>query len=74
MIWLPYPIVTLEQNLLGLVPIAIFLCALQVGTVVSVEVLEDPVLVLQASICPHGMYIVHSGQVALLSPRRLGGR
>lgn len=63
----------LENDFLRLVPIAVLLRTLQVGTVVSVQVLENPVLVPQASICPLWWRIVHCGQGSLLCPRRGGG-
>lgn len=47
-----HPFVTLEKDLLRFVPITVLLRALQIRTVVSVQVLEDPVLVLQAAVCP----------------------
>ena len=36
---------TFEQDLLGLIPVSILLGTLQIGPVVSVEVLEDTILV-----------------------------
>jgi transcriptional regulator with AAA-type ATPase domain len=44
------PIMTLQDNLLGLVPIAHLLRAGEIGRVSSVEVLEDSVLVLEATV------------------------
>lgn len=41
----PYPVVTLENNLLGLVPCSTLLCALQIRTMSAVKVLEDAILV-----------------------------
>jgi hypothetical protein len=71
-----YPVVALEQNLLGLVPVAVFHGALDVRAMVAVQVLEDPVLVLQAAICPHGVRVgvVYCRQGPLLCARRGGGR
>jgi hypothetical protein len=69
-----HPVMSLEQDLLRLVPITVLLRALQVRPVVSVKVLEDSVLVLQASICPHRRSIVHCRQSSLLCPRLRGGR
>jgi hypothetical protein len=69
-----YPVVALEQNLLRLVPVAVLHGALQVRAMVAVQVLEDPVLVLEASIDPLGRRIVHRRQAALLCPRRGDGR
>src|SRR4051812_48023709 len=43
-----------EQDLLCLVPITKFLCALQIGTIASIEVLEYPILVFEATIMPWG--------------------
>lgn len=43
-----YPVVALKKNLLGLIPIAILLGTFQVRCLVAVQILEDPVLVLQA--------------------------
>jgi hypothetical protein len=69
-----HPFVALEQDLLRLMPVAILLRALQVRPVVSIEVLEDAVLVLQASICPLRRSILHCGQSSLLCPALRGGR
>lgn len=44
------PIVALEDNLLGLVPITHLLRALEVGGVSSVQVLENAVLVAEATV------------------------
>lgn len=44
----------LENDLLGLVPVAILHGALQSGVVVAVEILEDAVLVLETTIVAHG--------------------
>jgi hypothetical protein len=45
-----YPIVTLVDNLLGLVPVTILHGALEVGSMVAVKVLEDAVLVLETTL------------------------
>jgi hypothetical protein len=66
--------VALEQNLLRLVPVAVLHRALEVGAVVAVQVLEDPVLVPEAAVHPLGRRIVDCRQAALLCPRRGGGR
>lgn len=63
----------LEKDFLRLVPITVLLGALQIRTVVSVQVLEDPVLVPQASIDPLRWRIVYCRQVPLLCSRRGGG-
>ena len=39
----------LEDNLLCLVPIAVLLCRLQVGTMVTIEILKDAILILETS-------------------------
>jgi hypothetical protein len=57
-----YPFMALEQNLLRLVPIAVLLRALQVRAVVSVQVLEDAVLVFQAAVYSLWRRIVHCRQ------------
>jgi hypothetical protein len=59
----------LVEDFLGLVPISIFLCTLQVCTVVTVEVLEDSVLVLQSTIVSDGSILDRSKSSGLL----LGG-
>src|SRR4051812_24756545 len=64
----------LEKNLLCFVPVAILHGALEVGAVVAVQVLEDPVLVLQPPIHPLWWRIIHCRECALLRPRRGGGR
>ena len=67
-----HPVVALEYDLLCLVPVSVFHGALQVRTMVAVEVLEDAVLVLQASICAlRG--IVHRSEGSPLRLRRGGG-
>ena len=46
---------SLEDDLLRFMPIAVLLCALQIGPVMTVQVLEYPVLILEASIlCSFG--------------------
>jgi hypothetical protein len=40
-----YPVIAFKQNLFRLVPIAILLSTLQVRPMMSIQVLEDPVLV-----------------------------
>lgn len=55
---------TLEDNLLRLVPVTILHRALQVSTVVAVEVLEDPVLVPQAAVHPFGCTLLDCGHGA----------
>ena len=61
------PVVTLEQNLLGLVPIAILLRALEIRAVVAVEVGEDAVLVLQgARVGGWWRCVLHGGHGSLL--------
>lgn len=44
------PVVALEEDLLGLVPVAHLLGVLEVGGVAAVEVLEDAVLITQAAV------------------------
>jgi len=67
-----HPVVALEQNLLGLVPVSALLGILQVRAMTSVQILEDAVLVLETSICPHGRSILHCCQGPLRRPV-LGG-
>jgi hypothetical protein len=45
-----YPIVTLVDNLLGLVPVAVLHSTLEIGSMVSVKVLENTVLVLETTL------------------------
>ena len=48
-----YPVMALQYDFLCLVPIAILLRALQVCTVVAIQILEYPILVFQSSeVCP----------------------
>ena len=63
---------TLEYDFLRLVPISIFHGALEIRTMVAVQVLEDAVLVLQASIRPLRR-IVHGSQSSPLGLRWGGG-
>jgi hypothetical protein len=57
--------VTLEQNLLGLIPVAILHGTLQIRTMVSVQVLEDPVLVREASV--HPLCVLSPGSFAVFA-------
>ena len=66
------PVMALQDDLLCLVPIAVLLRTLQIRTVVAVQVLENPVLVLQAAICPLRRAILHGRQRPPLGSR-LGG-
>lgn len=45
-----YPVVTLVDDLLGLVPVTVLHGALKVGSMVSVKVLENAVLVLETTL------------------------
>lgn len=54
----------LEDDLLGLVPVAILHGALEVGTVVSVEVGENAVLVFQTARAVDGGCVLHGGHGA----------
>lgn len=63
-----YPVVTLENNVLGAVPITELHCRLEVGSMVTVKVGEDAILVLQAAIVSYG------GSVVLDSRERTGSR
>jgi hypothetical protein len=62
------PIVTLEDNLLGLVPVAHLLRVLEVGRVSSVQILENAILVLETAVRPLRGAIVDSGQTSHGSP------
>jgi hypothetical protein len=57
-----YPIMALEENVLGLVPVTIFHRTLEVRSMMSIQVGEDPVLVLQTSI--HPLWRVRHGSEA----------
>lgn len=61
-----HPVIALQEDLLGLVPVSVLHRALQVGSVVAVQVLEDAILVLEPAVCPLGRGIVYCGQGALL--------
>jgi hypothetical protein len=55
--------VTLENHLLRLVPIAILHRRLEVGTMVTIQVRENTVLVLQSAVCLlRGSSILNSGE------------
>lgn len=62
---------TLQDNLLGLVPVAVLHGTLEVGAVVAVEVLENAVLVLEAAMAVDGRVLDGSEAPALLAA---GGR
>ena len=64
---------TLEKDLLRLVPVTVLLRALQVRTVVSVQVLEDPVLVPQATVRPLWWRILYCRERPLLCAVLGGG-
>src|SRR5271163_4154831 len=70
-------------DLLCLVPITKFHCALQIGTIASVEVLKYPILVFEATILPwRGFAILHCchrpalgrDSIACCTCRRQGAR
>lgn len=67
------PIVTFQKDLLCLVPIAHFLSALEVGRVSPIKVLENPVLVLQPTICSYRSGILNSGQASRGASRETDG-
>lgn len=46
---LTYPIMTLQDNLLCLVPVTIFHRALQVCAMMPIQILKYPILILQSS-------------------------
>lgn len=57
----------LEKNLLGLVPITILHGTLEVCSMVAIQVLKDPVLVLETPICPLlRSTVLNSGEIPLL--------
>lgn len=56
------PIMALEDDLLGLVPIAHLLCAREVGRVSAVKVLENAILVPQTSVRSLRGAILDGGQ------------
>ena len=58
------PIVALENNFLGLVPVAHLLRAGKVGRVASVKILENTVLILQAAVSALRCTILDSGKAA----------
>jgi hypothetical protein len=58
--------VSLDNHLLGLVPITVLHSALKVGAVVPVQVGEDAVLVLQAALSVDRRRILDSGHATLL--------
>ena len=69
---------SLIQNLLRLVPISILLRTLQIRPMVSVQVLKDTVLILQAPVYSFRRWIIlYSGKTSRLLRRRRepsGGR
>lgn len=58
------PFVALQENFFSLVPIAHLLSALEVNGESSIEILEDPVLVLQSSVCSCGAAILNGCQAS----------
>lgn len=64
---------SLSQDFLRLVPVSILLSTLQVGTVVTVKVLKNSVLVLQSTISLHWRGILDSGKSSVLLLRRKSG-
>lgn len=70
-----HPVVALQDDLLRLVPVAILLGTLQIRTMVAIKVLENPVLILQATMCPLRRSILYCSQIPLLRSRcSRGGR
>lgn len=59
-----YPVMALEKDFFGLVPVSVLLSALQVRSVVSVEVLEYPVLIPQAAVLSLWRNILNCGEVS----------
>lgn len=57
-----YPIVSLEDDLLGFVPVAVLHCALEIGSMVAVKVLENTVLVLETTLVLNGRRILDGSQ------------
>jgi hypothetical protein len=60
------PVVSLDDHLLGLVPVTVLHRALEVGAVVAVQVGEDAVLVLQAALAVDGRRVLDGRHAALL--------
>jgi hypothetical protein len=69
-----YPVVALVENFLRLVPIAILHRTLQIRAMVPVEVREDAILILQATVDPLGGIADGSKASAALGPGALGAR
>jgi hypothetical protein len=57
-----YPVITLQNHILSLVPITVLHRGLQISAMVSVEVCEDPVLILQTAMVPYGGSVVLNGR------------
>ena len=55
------PVVALVQDLLGLVPVAVLLCRLEIGAVFAVQVLENAVLILQTSLAVNWWCVLDRG-------------
>ena len=68
------PVVSLDDHLLGLVPVTVLHRALEVGTVVAVQVGEDAVLVLQAALTVDGRRVLDGRHTALLLAILSGSR
>jgi len=60
------PIVSLDDHLLGLVPVTVLHSALKVGAVVAVQVGKDAILVLQAALAVNGRRVLDGGHATLL--------
>ena len=55
---------TLQHDILGPVPVTVLHCRLQIRTMVSVEVGENAVLVLESAMVPHGRSLLHGREGA----------
>lgn len=67
-----YPLVALEQNVLCPMPVAILLCAFKICAVMAVEILEDPVLVLEAAMYTLGSAFLDGGHASALRSNGAG--
>ena len=52
-----------EDDFFGFVPVAVFLCAGEIGAVVAVEILEDSILVFETAVGAFGRSCVLDGSV-----------
>lgn len=73
-----YPVMALQHNVLGTVPVTILHCRLQIRAMVSVKIRENAVLILQTAIAANGGGVFLDSREGAgsraLDPERPGGK